>query len=247
MVMRGRGNANFWQTPVECALAKTDRRNETQVAWLSHECRAEDISHSIFEGQRIYEAVAVKGWDQTIFLRSGSYNYSLNPARPDQLTYERGALEIQINCEPRTARNIDFAETLALFQNGGGNKIYMLIEYEKDSCRYRLYAPCRCVNYPAPDSGERYLQPISGYVLFDDAAKISVGYVAAHVREDETSVEYCLREKISYINTKQKRSRLYRLFSLFDFLILRFFFVTDEFTRVEKLPSARCTFFVYEH
>ena len=50
----------------------------------------------------------------------------------------------------RKVRTLNFDEALGFFQKedkNKTNKIYMLAEYEIDSCKYELYAPCRYTNY----------------------------------------------------------------------------------------------------
>ena len=71
--------------------------------------------------------------------------------------------------------------------------------------------------------------------------------MAAHIREDGTkSVEFRVREMTTFINTKNKNSRLFPFFKLLDFVFLRFFFVMDDFTRIVKFPNAKCSLFVYD-
>lgn len=255
MVMPGGGNSNRWQTGVECILSRIDHRNEVQVAWLSHECRAEHISpERIFDGSRHYEFLAVQGWDGSICIRSGPYNYGLNPIKNywrnyPAAVYDTGTLEIQVFCAVRKIRVLDFSEALANLRgrdDGKRDKIFMLVEYEKGPYRYSLTTQCKYVNFPGPSS-EQYIQPISGYVLFEDDGKFHVSYVAAHIRDNGVkSVEFCLRERTSYLNTKSWAGPLY-LFRLLDQLLFKFIFVTDEFTRIEKASPAKCTLFVYEN
>ena len=245
---------NRWQTSVECVLSRTNSHDEKQYAWLSHECRSEHLSPHIFDDE-YYEFVVVKGWNGTVYLRGGSYNYGFNPIKnflgeAPQTTHENGDLGVEVYCKERKARKLGFDEALEFFQKedeNKTNKIYMAVEYEKGSHKYELLAPCRYTNYPHSSKNEKYLQPISGYVLFEDQERFFLSYVAAHIRKDGTkSIEFRVREMTSFINTKNKRSRLYRVFKLLDFLFLRFFFVTDDFTRTEKVHNAKCTLFVYD-
>ena len=71
---------NRWQTSVECVLSRTNSHDEKQYAWLSHECRSEHLSPHIFDDE-YYEFVVVKGWNGTVYLRGGSYNYGFNPIK----------------------------------------------------------------------------------------------------------------------------------------------------------------------
>lgn len=246
---------NLWQTGVECVLARTVENNEIQYAWLSHECRGESVSPDIFGTHQNYEVVYIKAWNGHVSLRSGSSIYGFNPIRnflgnASKTTHTIGDHGVKINCKMRKARRLNFAEALEFFQKEDEdktNKVYMLTEYEIGSYKYELYAPCRLTNYPPSLRDEKYLQPISGYVLFEDREKFHLSYVAAHIREDGTkSVEFRVREMTSFINTKNKGSRLYPIFKLLDFLFLRFFFVMDDFVRIEKFHNGKCTLFVYD-
>ncbi len=245
---------NRWQTGVECILSRTNGYNEKQYAWLSHECRSESVSPNIFDRQN-YEFVVVKGWSGTVCLRGGSYNYGFNPFRnflgkAPQITHENTDMGVEVYCKARKARELGFDEAVEFFQKEDvkkSNKIYMLVEYEAGSYKYELYAPCRYTNYPDSSKDGKYLQPISGYVLFEDRERFHLSYVAAHIREDGTkTVEFRVREMTSFINTKNKGSRLYPVFKLLDFLFLRFFLVMDDFTRIEKFHNGKCTLFVYD-
>ena len=249
------GESNLWQTDVKCILARTNGQNEKQYAWLSQECRAESVSPDIFGTSENYEFVVIKGWNGFVSLRSGSSNYDFNPIRnflgkAPETTYIIGGSAVEAHCNMRKVRILNFDEALEFFQKedeSKTNKIYMLIEYEIGSCKYELYAPCRYTNYPQTLSNEKYLQPNSGYVLFEEREKFYLSYVAAHLREDGTrSVEFRIREMTSFINTKNKSSRLYPVFNLLDFLFLRFFFVMDDFTRIKKFHNAKCALFVYD-
>jgi len=255
MVMGGEA-ANNWQTGLECVLTKVIGDNDKQISWLSHECRAETISPNIFNPIGNYEFVVLKGWNEDICIRSGSYNYGFNPIRnflgkAAETTYETRGEATKVFCQTRKARTLSFEESLEFLHNKDKektNKIYMLIEYEIGSCKYELYAPCKYINYPSSLMGEKYLQPITGYVIFEDNNKFYMSYVAAHLREDGTkSVEFRVREMTTFINTKAKGSRLFPIFKLLDFIFLRFFFVTDDFTKIKRMLNAKCTLFIYNN
>ena len=222
---------------------------------MSHECRGERVSPDIFGTHQNYEFVFIKAWNGHVCLRSGSSNYGFNPIRnflgkAPETTYTIGNYGVKTNCKMRMARELDFAEALEFSQEKDGdktNKVYMLIDYEIGPCKYELYAPCKLMNYPSSLRDEKFLQPTSGYILFEDREKFHLSYVAANIREDGTkSLEFKVREMTSFINTKNKGSRLYPIFKLLDFLFLRFFFVMDDFTRIEKFHNGKCTLFVYD-
>ncbi|MEE2761105.1 MAG: hypothetical protein VYE18_06645 [Pseudomonadota bacterium] len=251
----GSGEDINWQTSVECILSRTSEHNEKQHAWLSNECRAEAPSPDIFGFDRNYEHVVVKGWDKNVCVRGGSYNYGFNPiknflGKVPETAHEISDCDVKVYCKLRNVKALSFDEALEFFQKNDetkSNKIYMLVEYETGSRKYKLIAPCRLTNFTNSLNNKKFLQPISGFVLFECGERFHIAYVAAHIREAGTkSVEFRVREMTSFVNTKNKDSRLYPVFKLLDFLFLRFFFVMDEFTRVEKVHNSKCTLFVYD-
>ena len=71
MVM-GYDDPNRWQTGVECVLARrVPGQTEVQYAYLSHECRAEQVCEDPFGHRGEYEYVGVSTWADNYAIRSG--------------------------------------------------------------------------------------------------------------------------------------------------------------------------------
>ncbi len=74
-----------------------------------------------------------------------------------------------------------------------------------------------------------------------------IAYVAAHMLESGTqTVEFRVRDMVSFIETKNKSSRLFPIFKIFDKLFLSAFFTMDDFSTVRRFPDGDCRLFVYE-
>ena len=193
MVM-GYNQANRWQTNIESVLAKKDSNGDSQYAYMSHECRGEDVSPNIF-GSRNYEFLVIKTWKGNYNLRSGSYNFGFNPfqnfAKRSPLTvYEKTEAEVVVRCDNREASYLSVDETLDMLQHetpNKNNKLYMEVSYFLNGSNYIVYAPCRYTNFPNPNNNDgKYIQPISGYILFEDEERFHTSYLAIHVTDQGT-------------------------------------------------------------
>jgi len=249
----GHDSPNCWQTSVECVLVRGGE-GEGQRAYLSHECRKESVSPEIFSATN-YEFVVIDTWNGIYNLRSGSFNYGFNPLanfrrrRPDCVYEKTAAIDVFVQCADREARFLEFDEALAFFRardSGKNNKVYLELAFDNGGHAYRLYAPCRYTNFPHAEKGRgSYLQPITGYTLFEEGERFYVAYTAAHVTPEGTqSIEFCVRDMTSFIATKNTRSRAFSLFRILDRLALSVFLVTDDFTRVCRVDGT-CRIFDY--
>ena len=249
-IINGYDIPNRWRTNVECVLERRGEGRDRQFSYLSNECRAESVSGTIFDG-RLYESCVLTTWDGIFNLRHGSYTHGFNPAknatrRMPESPYEDSGLTTFVRCAERPVHLLSFEEAFAFFCDGPSNNIYMRVDYELGGFEYSLYAPCRYTNYPNVDLiSERYLQPISGYVIVELDDRFYMAYVAAHVKEDVTeATEFICRDRLSFVQTKPKTGSVFWLFSLLDKVLLKRVFVTDEFHRVLRVDGD-CTFFTY--
>ena len=105
---------------------------------------------------------------------------------------------------------------------------------------------CSSDLYPNPGmTDDRYLQPISGYVVCEFDDRFYVAYVACHVRQEGAlSIEFICRDRISFLGTKLYSS-WQPVVSFLDRILFSHFFVTDEFHLVKTVRGS-CTFFVYD-
>lgn len=251
-VINGYDESNRWQTGVECVLRRRAEGGGEQTAYLSHECRAEAVGSRIFFGG-LYEFVVVAGWNKTLFLRHGASLYSLNPfknARPRQrYCVEESRVAPRILCQEVPIQPLSLDETLLYLRRetpGKGNRLFMRLSWRQDGIDYDLFAPCRYTNYPRPGSDSRYIQPISGYVLFGEKDDLFTAYAACHVDSNEnTAIEFFIRTPVSYLALKAHGGFFGRLAARLANTALGRMLMTDEFARIEMISGGSCQFFVY--
>ncbi len=251
---------NRWRTNVECVLKRTDGSGEEEYSYLSSECRAESVSEDIFSTniprRNLHEFCRVVTWDGTLILRHGSVLYGMNPfisrQHPSEKRYRimdrpNGSVNY-VGCDLKNAKYLSFEDAFLHVDKGAHNRIYMDIEYFQGDHTYNLYAPARYTNYPNIEmQAEKYLQPISGYVLHEFNSRFYLAYVACHIRKEGTrSTQFICRDQIGFLGTKVWASRLWLPAILFlDRILFRHFFVTDEFHLVKEVNGS-CSFFVYD-
>ena len=120
-----------------------------------------------------------------------------------------------VNCEEVNAKGISFDEVLRNLQSDcsyGFRRLYTELTYTHLGVTYRLYTPCRYLNFPNPElEKKKYLQPISGYVLLEEEEQFYLAYVVSHIADGETkSIQFRLHEQTNYFKTVSwgKNSRL---------------------------------------
>ena len=222
-------NENRWFTPVECVLSrKTAGQSQDQRAYLCHECRAELVGEDPFGHQGNYEWVGLSAWDGNYAIRSG-------PGHGNQPLQQYGKMPsdmtIKVACPDRKAKALSFAEVLAMLQSdfkAGYQRLHMAISYRQDGYDYVLYAPGNYINFPHPTKGIRsYLQPITGYVLYDMGGRLYTAYMVAWIERGQTkSLQFKVRDQVTYGET-----------------------VTHDFNRTVRIDDKqmKVEFFVYEN
>ena len=227
---------NRWWTGIECVLARQVQGTDgSQRAYLSHECRAEAVNEDPYSHPGVYEYVAISTWDGNYALRSGPRLVGVRgPAdretvRPDA-DYEKTDMQIVVTSPDRDVTPLSFTTVKEMLQGEfptGHRKLHMAISYRQDGSEYTLYAPCRYINFPHPVKASRsYLQPISGYVLYEKEGRFATAYVVSYVEDGgPKSLQFKVRDRYCEGDL-----------------------VTQEFCREERIDTAglKCTFFAYE-
>lgn len=221
---------NRFQTFVECALSRQSSQGPI-TAYLSNRCRPESISpDSIFNGLH-YSFCIIHTTAGTFDVHVGSAECSRNPFRQPAapLDIKPTSCRSVVHCPEVSAREVSFDEALAWLQepeerSDRHNNIYMEISWRLNGQEFRLHTPCRYTNFPNPERDHagiweakpgypkhehRYLQPISGWVLYHDGSRYYVAYVAVHLTADGTKrIEFCVREPISFFQLRRPASRV---------------------------------------
>ena len=234
-MMMGYDGSNRWQTAVECVLARrVPGQAEEQYAYLSHECRAERVCDDPFGHPGEYEYVGISTWAGNYAMRSGPALAGVRSApRPGDdvkdFSYEQIAGKTAVFCDRNEAQRLSFEQVKHLLQTDfedGYRKLYVAVSFRQGANEYTLYAPARYINFPHPTETDRsYLQPISGYVLYEKDERFFTAYVVAYIEEGQTrGLQFKVRDTVSYGDVS-----------------------THEFCRTERIDDDRmtCEFFAY--
>ena len=247
---------NCWQTGIECVLVRLKNDEEEERAYLSHECRAEQVSDDPFGHCGNYEFVGISTWTGNYTFRSGSSLFSFNPIKNfrkkiPEGCYQRTDNKYFISCNDRNIQYLDFDEVITFLQQkfqSGYKKLYMELKFCQFGYKYVLYAPCRYINFPNPnDKIRKYLQPISGYVLYEKHDKFFISYVVSHVANGLTkAIQFKIRDRVDFIETKSN-FKMFKLFKVLNKVLFSAFFVTHDFCRTDKIndEEMQCNFFCY--
>ena len=229
------GEKNSWRTNIESILS-----TENKKIFLVKECRGESIGeHPFFHPSR-YEFLGIIEDDKTHFIRtsvvdSNKENVQLNAQQKNK----KYIVESNVNY-------LSFEKVNEIVSSGKTNNIYCEIEYEYEAIKYSLISKCEHINYNTEKKGDRYLQPIMGYVPFILKNQLRYGYVVLYINEKENGyLEFLLNEKtaIFSVNTKQN---LIRLFIKKILNIFLFFVKQNNFTERISIKESKINFFLYD-
>ncbi|MBF0353758.1 MAG: hypothetical protein HQL43_00785 [Alphaproteobacteria bacterium] len=217
---------NRFQTSIE-AFLEIDHGGERQEMYLSNACRPESISpESIFNGE--HYAFRLLGTNQKTYkLSSGSSMCSRNflKAKPSIGQFFREqTTPTKLVCTRHDVRPLSFDQALDYLTREDLNKhnrLFMAIDWRQDGAAYRLTAPCRYVNFPNPGIDHtgiwrdkpnyprhelRYIQPISGPVIYGTDRHVDLAFVAIHLTAQGTQrIEFCLKRPMSYFSLRNQQ------------------------------------------
>ena len=138
---------------------------------------------------------------------------------------------------------LSFEKIHEIVSSGKTNNIYCEIEYEYEAIKYSLISKCEYINYNTEKNGDRYLQPIMGYVPFILKNQLRYGYVVLHINEKKNGyLEFLLNEKTAIFNVKTKQN-LIRLFIKKILNIFLFFVKKSNFTKLISIKESKINFF----
>jgi hypothetical protein len=238
---------NIWQTFIECMLI----RNGTDKAFLATNCRAESVSGDgpIFGGRQT-EVSIVKGWDKDYIIRAGAgIYYPFENELSEMAHYWQYDGGVNLVGEERPIKVWAVEDVLKVLREGCENNFfYWSIKYDYNGCNYELITLCKYINFPAIQAKSEYIQPISGYVIFEDQDRFCIAYICAHISNaGKISVEILKRKPIYLFDTKVGiASRYIRLLrSVFALVPFKQLFFTDEFSERIKIDDAEVAIFTY--
>ena len=230
--------SNRWWTGIQCVLARrTHGDGDEQRAYLSHECRAESVTEDPFSHTGDYEYVGITTWSGNYAIRSGHKLLGSDPSKPDGAapSYETIDMPMRVSTADRDVRPAPFDEVLQMLRSdfeGGYRTMHMAITYRQQNHDYTLYVPCRYINFPHPnETTKNYLQPISGYVVYERDERFFIAYVVCHIADGLVkSLQFKLRERVTLGDSSGENAP-----------------ATHEFCRTERIggDDVECTFFSY--
>lgn len=240
-------SGNAWKTYIEAALIADDEK-----AFLATNCRAEHVREKgDLIGRRFSEVSVISTSNKDWIIRSGTGIW--HPFRrriSEKLHYGEIFGGTNVYCPEVDVRTLTFEELYEDVSNADrDNNIYMRVTYIYDGRNFEIFCPCRYINYANSPrqtaEKKKYVQPISGYVLFKHNQRYHQAYIVAYVDNNGTrNCEVVLRVPEYIMNLKRKVggvsiSILNKIFGPFRNMLL-----TDEFSYIIKL-DAEVSFFRY--
>jgi len=225
-----------WRTNIKSILS-----TENKKIFLVKECRAESVGeHPFFNHPGRYEFLGIIEDDKTHFIRTSSVdankkNVQLNAPMKNK----KYIVESNVNY-------LNFEKVHEIVSSGKTINIYCEIEYEYEGIKYSLITKCEYINYNTEKNGDKYLQPIMGYVPFILKNQLRYGYVVLNVNEKKNGcLEFLLNEKTAIFNINQKKN-LIKFFIKKILNIFIFFMKKNDFTELTSIKECKINFFSYD-
>lgn len=228
------GKENSWRTNIESVLI-----TENKKFYLVKEIRAELVGEHPFSHPGRYEFLGIVEDDKTHLIRTSSTDGNQGIVQLNTpLKNKKYIVESNVNY-------LSFEEVNEIVSSGKTNNIYSEIEYEYEGIKYNLMIKCEYINYNTDKNGDKYLQPIMGYVPFVLKNQLRHGYVVLYVSEKKNGyLEFLLNEKTAIfdVNSEQNLIKLYIKKILNTFI---FFYKKNDFTELVSIKESKINFFSY--
>lgn len=211
IIVNGLSGENLWTTEIQSVLEE-ERDGKTETRYLSHQCRRENVPFSdgyLGDTDQIFQTTECSEF--LTFTHNGYFHQlpdadTAVPAAdieglmpewnggqffPNPVTWPNWTSEVACGTVPIRAFEFDEAFNGLVHRALPLRKLFLRVEWSDGDTRYRLYCPCRYVNYANPKTTDRrYVQPISGYVLVPLEGVLCRGYVACAMNDSgETIIE----------------------------------------------------------
>ncbi|HER25501.1 MAG TPA: hypothetical protein ENI69_00150 [Rhodospirillales bacterium] len=216
-IINGVFQKNSWTTEIQCVLVERQNGVEKNY-YLSQECRKENLPFStgslggldcIFQTDSCHEFLT--------YTSDGRFYELINyeSVFPTVMREHYGAVDLgdsfllkettkegwcsEVLCSERKIKVLTFSDALKALTTRDVpiRKLFLCVTWEDGGCEYRLYAPCRYVNYSNPGYEKReYIQPISGYVLAPVSKGVyDRGYIACATSPGKDNI-------VEFVSTK---------------------------------------------
>jgi len=202
---------NSWTTEIQCVLTE-DADGAAEPAYLGHECRNEHVplmddagpSETVFMTRKPHEFLTYSRAGRfyqlpttdTLVTDSAVEMVEKVALRGSYLFLPRGLPEWQseVHCTDRRIEVIPAEEVLRGL-NGRRlpmRRLFLRFDWREGEQAHTIHCPCRYVNFANESvAKKRYLQPITGHVLFPSFGTLLPGYfVCARAESGETRAEF---------------------------------------------------------
>ncbi len=184
---------NRWVTRVEASLKRSRRDGTYEFSYLSHECISENVGADPFGHEDPDLFVGMSTWSGNYLMGAGNSILRKNPKYEMRKTEKR----YLVSCKERLVCPYSFDDVFSNAREDcrqGFSQIFSELSYTSNGTKYSVYTPCRYLNFPPKwAKGRRYLQPISGHVLFEEKERFYLAYVVAYIEEGVTkSIQFRL-------------------------------------------------------
>ena len=246
------GLTNNWRTNIKSVL-----RIEDKTYYLVKECRAERVAEHPFypqdQGDKYYELFAILQGIDTTDVRGGKTYFIKTSVIDDNTGFHQNGIPYTFNqlknkkhIVESNVNYLSFEKVNEIVSSGKTNNIYCEIEYEYEGIKYSLITKCEYINYNTEKNGDKYLQPIMGYVPFILKNQLRYGYVVLNVNEKKNGcLEFLLNEKTAIFNINLKKN-LIKFFIKKILNILLFFMKKNDFTELICIKESKINFLSYD-
>ena len=230
------GEKNSRRTNIKSILS-----TENKKFFLVKECRAESVGeHPFFNQPGRYEFLEIIKDDKTHIIRTSSVDVNKGNVQLKAPTKNKKYIvESNVNY-------LSFEEVNEIALSGKTINIYCEIEYEYEGIKYNLISKCEYINYNSKKNGDKYIQPIMGYVPFILKNQLRYGYVVLNVNgKNNGYLEFLLNEKTTIFNINLKKN-LIKFFIKKILNIFIFFIKKNDFTERTCIKESKINFFSYD-
>ena len=242
-MVNGYGSGNQWLTGIKSALSLDDGEEGTKYAFLSKECRAENVlgasatgNPTIFTKWAAYEYVALQTWDGTYAFRAGVHMFKRKGFSPSSCSPSITKVDYV------TPNYLSFEEAFQRISLGKDNikDLFMHLSWGDG---LNLFCPCVYINYPNTDTrpDPKYLQPIMGHVAYYENGRFYMAYVACSMIEGQPDqIEFTIRDTVNVTDLAVRGGRRFTLIRPMMRLICPVW--TEEYSRTVTV-AGHCSFY----
>jgi len=237
---------NSWRSSVKSLLINL---TDNKKYYLTKECRAESIGQYpfthpaksemciIFEDKKLKYLIR----DNPVLKKNDfdNHHYQIVPIKEN---------EDKVIVTETDYDLLDYNNTLNFLKNRSLENIYCKLDYNFQNKKYSIFSKVEYINFPGSNSKNRnydtsFLQPIMGYVPFEQDGKIFITYVVRYTSPKlEGNLEFILRANTNFPKFNYSSNSLKGRLKRFLVSLLYFIKVSEFYHRV-SIDYSKCEFF----